>query len=789
MKMKKIIFMLPVLCLMFILCPQTVSAAGTIIVNGSELNDANGFSVSCGAGNASYEQTGKVLTLTNATIDSPSSNGWGIEITEEGVTVRLEGQNEIKTSKGLCSVKPIAIQGDDNSKLTIETSGTGGYGVHVTGGGLLAENVNLVFQCTSTSGYSEAAIDIRGNDNKIKNSNIEITIEPEDTAVIDAGIDATDASSLLIEDSNITMHKVGMGIACGSNVNINRSQFIIKESNGKGSGIYSVRDLIINDSTVNVNATNNWPALNADGKIVISGSRVTAESAGSNGIWCAGTGIEILAASSVKAQGYYPAIDTNGSITVKASEVEAENTAGDGTNQPGVLCRGEKLEIAGSTVRTKGDYGLVGVGDIVIKDKSVVKAEGIENSGIYSEGGNLEIADSELEASSQIRSGFDVYGGITMTDSKTIIHKERNEINENSIFAGGNISINGGTTEIGNGDVVGGDKVVIAGVITSNGKPSYENIKSNYTTGEVILPDADYSAVEAVIEEAGKLNKEDYTNFEIVEEAVAAVVEGKDIRYQAEVDSYAEAIRDAIAKLEKKPEKPEEPEEPEKPDNPEKPGKPGTPGNPETPQNPMPKTDNVKNAAALSSKAKVTAAGGKLKITWGKVSEADGYNIYAAKCGDKMKHVKTVKDNTKSSYTISGIGKNKIDKKANYKVQVRAYRTVNGKKKLLAKSMTYHIAGEAQKSYTNAKALKIAKKKIALKKGASKKITVKVIKQNSRKKLLSKKHVAPCRYYSSDKSIAAVSGNGVVKGRKKGTCTIYAVAANGVKKGVKVTVR
>lgn len=271
--------------------------------------------------------------------------------------------------------------------------------------------------------------------------------------------------------------------------------------------------MIINDSTVNVNATNNWPALNADGKIVISGSRVTAESAGSNGIWCAGTGIEILAASSVKAQGYYSAIDTNGSITVKASEVEVENTAGDGPNQPGVLCRGEKLEIAGSTVRTKGTYGLVGVGDIVIKDKSVVKAEGIENSGIYSEGGNLEIADSEIEASSQIRSGFDVYGGITITDSKTIIHKERNEINENSIFAGGNISINGGTTEIGNGDVVGGDKVVIAGVITSNGKPSYENIKSNYTTGEVILPDADYSAVEAVIEEAGKLNKEDYTNF------------------------------------------------------------------------------------------------------------------------------------------------------------------------------------------------------------------------------------------------------------------------------------
>ena len=88
---------------------------------------------------------------------------------------------------------------------------------------------------------------------------------------------------------------------------------------------------------------------------------------------------------------------------------------------------------------------------------------------------------------------------------------------------------------------------------------------------------------------------------------------------------------------------------------------------------------------------------------------------------------------------------------------MRAYRSVNGKKKLIAKSMTYHIDGEVHKSCVNAKALKIMKTKLALKKGSSKKITVKVIKQNSRKKLLSKKHVAPFYDYSTDKSIAVMS--------------------------------
>ena len=67
--------------------------------------------------------------------------------------------------------------------------------------------------------------------------------------------------------------------------------------------------------------------------------------------------------------------------------------------------------------------------------------------------------------------------------------------------------------------------------------------------------DADYSKVDAAIAEAEALNKNEYKDFTKVEEAVNAVVRGKNITEQTEVDAMAKAIEDAIAALERKPAK------------------------------------------------------------------------------------------------------------------------------------------------------------------------------------------------------------------------------------------
>ncbi len=66
---------------------------------------------------------------------------------------------------------------------------------------------------------------------------------------------------------------------------------------------------------------------------------------------------------------------------------------------------------------------------------------------------------------------------------------------------------------------------------------------------ELALKPADYSAVDAAIEKANALNENDYVDFSAVKAALEAVVRGKNITEQAEVDAMAKAIEDAIAAL------------------------------------------------------------------------------------------------------------------------------------------------------------------------------------------------------------------------------------------------
>ena len=64
--------------------------------------------------------------------------------------------------------------------------------------------------------------------------------------------------------------------------------------------------------------------------------------------------------------------------------------------------------------------------------------------------------------------------------------------------------------------------------------------------------DADYTKVDAAIAKANALNKDNYKDFSAVEAAVNAVVRGKNITEQGEVDAMAKAIEDAIAALQYK---------------------------------------------------------------------------------------------------------------------------------------------------------------------------------------------------------------------------------------------
>ena len=64
--------------------------------------------------------------------------------------------------------------------------------------------------------------------------------------------------------------------------------------------------------------------------------------------------------------------------------------------------------------------------------------------------------------------------------------------------------------------------------------------------------DADYTKVDAAISKANALKKDDYKDFSAVETAVNAVARGKNITEQGEVDAMAKAIEDALAALQYK---------------------------------------------------------------------------------------------------------------------------------------------------------------------------------------------------------------------------------------------
>ena len=68
----------------------------------------------------------------------------------------------------------------------------------------------------------------------------------------------------------------------------------------------------------------------------------------------------------------------------------------------------------------------------------------------------------------------------------------------------------------------------------------------------LVYKDADYAKVDEAIAKVNALNKDNYKDFSGVEAAVNAVVRGKNITEQSEVDAMAKAIEDAIAALQYK---------------------------------------------------------------------------------------------------------------------------------------------------------------------------------------------------------------------------------------------
>ncbi|MGI6500936.1 MAG: polysaccharide deacetylase family protein [Anaerostipes sp.] len=163
-----------------------------------------------------------------------------------------------------------------------------------------------------------------------------------------------------------------------------------------------------------------------------------------------------------------------------------------------------------------------------------------------------------------------------------------------------------------------------------------------------------------------------------------------------------------------------------------------------------------------------------IKIKWKKSASAKGYYIYQKKDG-KYKYIKKVKGVNNCSFKIKGLKKDKT-----YSYYIRAY---SGKK---LSDKTYVVSARTtnkKSKVQNITSVNVSVKSTAISK--YKTITLKArTKTVSKKKSLSTK----VRWISSNSNIASVTQKGVVKGKKTGTCWIYAIAHNGKKAMTKLKV-
>lgn len=193
------------------------------------------------------------------------------------------------------------------------------------------------------------------------------------------------------------------------------------------------------------------------------------------------------------------------------------------------------------------------------------------------------------------------------------------------------------------------------------------------------------------------------------------------------------------------------------------------------------------NDQALSSKFSITT-GKTIKVTWGKVTGADGYDVYMAYCKKgKYTVVKSVKSAKTISTTINKLDKKAVNQKENVKCYVVAYKKVDGKKVTIGKSITGHAVGKKNTTVTDAKKIQVSKSTHSLKKGKTAKIKATIVKKNNKLPLFG--HTAKFRYDTSNKKVATVSKDGKITAKGKGTCYVYIYAVNGCAKKVKVTVK
>ena len=370
-------------------------------------------------------------------------------------------------------------------------------------------------------------------------------------------------------DGTLVINVIGKnydGISTGADVKISDKANVTINAEG-GLGIAG-RMVEIDGATVN--STGLYAGIDAHWLKIINGADVTLKATqdGRNGayIWKDqeenGGDIE-LAASKVKATSYYPGLYAAGNLTVNGGEVNCTSTA-DGA----IWAKGNILIKGGAKVTTDGKSPMGGNGTFTVEEAEIDAKNTNENNTpaisdkcvpVIADGYHLNYAkavDSEGTEIDLLSSGTQYFA----------LYKNVHFITK-AVYPVSFVVTPDGLTNVVvkvNGQEVTGSVSLEAGtypveVTADNCKAYSDNITitsdtatHTQTIAMTYLP-ADYTKVDEAIAKANALNKDAYTNFTAVEEAINAVVRDKNITEQDEVDAMAQAIENAITALVEKP--------------------------------------------------------------------------------------------------------------------------------------------------------------------------------------------------------------------------------------------
>ena len=554
--MKKKLFAILLSVVMVVgLLPTVAFAAENydLYVNGEQFTSEK-LSITCGEGTASYDPNTKTLTLNNATI----TNG---------------GKSDESPKYG------IRVVGDTD--LTIKLSGTNSITLD-NGGGIFADgssdNYNII-------GDGKLTINVKWDALYTLNGNISISegAELDITSVKGCGITSYNKGKLSIDGAKVAVSSYYTAASAKELVIKNNSEVVLIASADQFNAVYmgdengAGKIEIINSK---VEATSYYPALFTEGDLTVNGGEVKCTSTADGAIWTRGN-ILIKGGAKVTTDGKFP-MGGNGSFTVEEAEIDAKNT--NVNNIPAIFdecvpviadgyhlnyakavdSEGTEIDLLSSGTQyfalyknvhfiTKAVYP---VSFVVTPDgltNVVVKVNGQEVTGTVS----LEAGTYPVEVTADNCKAYT--GNITITAdaathtqtiAMTYLPADYTKVDEAIAKAN---ALNKDNYK----DFTAVEAAVKAVVRDKNITEQSEVDAMAKAIEDAIAAlqykDADYTKVDAAIAKANALNKNDYKDFSGVETAVKAVVRGKNITEQSEVDKMAKAIEDAIAALEKKP--------------------------------------------------------------------------------------------------------------------------------------------------------------------------------------------------------------------------------------------